>query len=54
MTQRATVSATIASPATPAAGTTQTSERSYDALVVSRVSNETEASGRRSVEMGLR
>src|SRR6266436_4816214 len=52
--QRASVSATIASPATPAAGTTQTSERSYAALTGSRVSKSTDCNGRRNVEMGFK
>src|SRR5262249_31683059 len=52
--QRASVSATMASAATPAAGTTQTSERSCAALTGSRVSKSTDRNGRRKVEMGFR
>src|ERR1700733_5919181 len=53
-TSLATVSATIASAATPAAGTTQTSLRSYAAFTGSRVAKLTLASGRLRVEIGFR
>ena len=43
-----------AGAATPAAGTTHTSERSYAAFTGSRVANSTDCSGRRSVEMGFK
>src|SRR5579862_8491274 len=52
--QRARVRATMASPATPAAGTTHTSERSYAAFTGSRVEKSTDCNGRRRVEIGLR
>ena len=52
--QRARVSATIASAATPAAGATHTSERSYAAFTGSRVAKSTDSSGRRSVEIGFK
>ena len=50
----ASVSATIASAATPAAGTTHTSERSYAAFTGSRVAKSTDCNGRRRVEIGFR
>ena len=51
---RSQLSATIASPATPAAGTTQTSERSYAAFTASFVFRSAVSSGRRRVEIGFR
>src|SRR2546423_10755661 len=51
---RASVNATIASPATPAAGTTHTSERSYAAFTGSRDLKSTDPSGRRNVEIGFK
>src|SRR5437879_5221370 len=52
--QRARVRATMDSAATPAAGTTQTSDRSYAAFTGSRVAKSTDCRGLRNVEIGFR
>ena len=44
----------MASAATPAAGTTHTSERSYAALTGSRLAKSTDPRGRRNVEIGFK